>query len=134
MNTNQIDYGIVAVCVYLASRLFGHEVAALVGPYVVILLASTIGASFSLARRDPTTRTAAALFFLRINGLALLVTVGIASIANSYHETWAVSALLAPIAFIVGFIGDNWPKVLGWAGRQAERFIDILIKLKGGQP
>lgn len=126
------DIGIIALAGTLASLIFGPEVAVYVGPYVVILLASTVGASFALARRKVDTRSNAAWFFVRTNGMAVLLTVGLAAVLSGYHPALTERALIAPIAFIVGFVGDEWPAVLKWAGVKVNAFIDALIKMRGG--
>lgn len=132
MNPTPLDIGIVSVAVAIASMMFSPHLAAIIGPYIVILLASTIGASFALSRRETQTRLNACWFFLRVNGLALLLTAGAASIASSYHESLSVHALLAPIAFVVGFVGDDWPGLLKWVGSKINTLVDVLIRLRGG--
>lgn len=126
------DIGIVAFMGAMASYIFGPEVAVFVGPYVVILLASTIGASFALARREVATRGNAVWFFVRTNGLAVLLTVGIASLVSGHHPDLTEKALIAPIAFVVGLIGDDWPNLARWAGSKVNSLVDVLIKLRGG--
>ena len=126
------DVGIVTLAGALASLLFGPEFAIYIGPYVVILLASTVGASFALSRRGTTTRSSALWFFLRTNALAILLTVGVASAISSYTPWLPERVLIAPVAFFVGFVGDDWPAMFTWAGGKINAFVDILIKLKGG--
>ncbi|OUL98536.1 hypothetical protein [Variovorax sp. JS1663] len=122
---------IVGLFVFIAAILFSHEVAAVVGPYMVIVIASTIGASFALARRDRTTRTAAIWFFTRVVGLAVLLTVGFAAIASAYRPDLSPRVTVAPIALMVGFIGDDWPKLLSKCMRVIYGALD-LVRGKGG--
>lgn len=124
---------IVGLFVFIAAILFSHEVAAVVGPYMVIVIAATIGGSFALARRDKTTRTAAVWFFGRVVGLAVLLTVGLAAAANAYRPDLSPRVLVAPIALLVGFIGDDWPKLLGKVVRVIYGALD-LVRGKGGNP
>ncbi len=63
---------IFGVAVLIAALLFSSEVAAMAGPYMVIVVAATLGASFKVARRERTTRSSAVLFFLRVVGMAVL--------------------------------------------------------------
>lgn len=126
------DIGVVALAGASASYLFGPEAAVYVGPYVVILLASTIGASFALARRRVATRGNAVWFFVRTNGLAVLLTVGLATLVSEHHPDLSEKVLIAPIAFVVGFVGDDWPNLLRWAGSKINSLVDVLIKLRGG--
>lgn len=116
---------IVGAAVFVLALLFSREVANVVGPYMVILAAASIGASFALARREKTTRLAAVGYFTRVCGLAVLVTVGIAAFIASYHESLTTRLLIAPVAFGIGFIGDDLPTMLkDWVG--------AVIKARGG--
>lgn len=123
---------IVGLCVFIATLLFSAEVAEVVGPYLVIITASAIGASFSLKRREKSTRTSAILFFLRVCGLAALLTVGVSAMVAGYYPSLTERVLLAPVAFIVGLVGDDWPAIGWWVVAKVSTFIDVLIKLKGG--
>ena len=123
---------IVGLCVFIATLLFSADVAQVVGPYLVIITASAIGASFSLKRREKSTRIAALLFFVRVCGLAALLTVGVSAMVAGYHPSLSERVLLAPVAFIVGLVGDDWPAIGGWAIGKIGALVDVLIKLKGG--
>jgi hypothetical protein len=123
---------VVGLFVLIAAALFSSEVAAVVGPYMVIVVASAIGASFALSRRDRSTRASALLFFMRVCGLAVLVT-GVASAGvAAYHPGLTERVLIAPLAFLIGLAGDSWPDIAAAAGRKVSAFVDVLIKLKGG--
>lgn len=132
MIRNPPDIGIIALAGALASLVFGPEAAVYLGPYVVILLASTVGASFALARRDAGSRAGAIWFFLRTNGLSILLTVAIATAISGYHPALSERVLIAPIAFILGFVGDDWPPLFRWAAGKVNALVDILIKMRGG--
>ena len=122
----------VAVAVVIAALMFAPEVAGIIGPYFVIIVASTVGASFALARRPSTSRWNAMAFFLRVNGLSVLLTWAIASILNAQIPSLEKSVLFAPVALGLGFIGDRWPQVLTWVGERIRMIIDLMIKTKGG--
>lgn len=49
----------VSVAIALASILFGPPLAAIIGPYAVILISATVGAAWALGRRDPCSLWAA---------------------------------------------------------------------------
>lgn len=123
---------IVGLCVFIATLIFSAEVAQVVGPYLVIITASSIGASLSLKRREKSTRTGALLYFMRVCGLAALLTVGVSAVVAGYHPSLSQRVLLAPVAFIIGLVGDDWPAIAGWAAGKVSAFVDLLIKLKGG--
>lgn len=115
----------VSVGIAVAGVIFGPALAGIIGPYAVIIISATVGAAWALGRRDPAARLGAAWYFLRLNATAVLVTVGLANLAARWlgvsDHTW----LLAPIALIVGGVGDDWPRVGRWllvrAGRLFER-------------
>jgi hypothetical protein len=105
----------VGLFIFLASLVFPEEAAAIFGPYMAIVAASTLGASFATIRRVKTTRTAAIVFFVRATGLALIVSVPLAQELSRYYPTLPVRAGVTIVAFLVGIIGDDWPKILRFA-------------------
>jgi len=110
--TQQSITDIVGLCIFIAAMLFSSEVANVVGPYMVIVIASSVGASFALARRDKATRVRAIWFFIRVVGLAILLTAGFAALLSAYKPGMHERFTVAPIALLVGFIGDDWPRLL----------------------
>lgn len=124
---NQLEPTNVAIA--LASVLFGPALAALVGPYAVILIASTVGAAWALGRRDPSARLGAAGYFLRLNVTALLVTWGLATLAGRWLGFDETNWMLAPIALLVGGVGDDWPRLGRWVFERAGR---VLERKAGG--
>lgn len=114
----------VNVSILLATMLFGPTMAGVIGPYAVILIGSTVGASWSLGRREKGPRWGAAWYFLRMNGTALLITVSIASLGSRWLGFSEPEWLLCPTAIAVGAIGDDWPKVFRWLFERAARFVD----------
>jgi len=101
---------IVGLCVVLAALIFSQDVAAVVGPYLVILVAAAIGASFKLGRADKTSRAVAFISFSRSVGIAVMLTVGAAAIVNSIRPDLHERLLLAPIAIVLGWL--DWPAFL----------------------
>ena len=112
----QLDPTHVAITV--ASAVLAPALAEVVGPYVIIFIASTIGASWALGRQATMTRLKALLFFLRINFTAAIVTSSIASAlakqlgyaSGTGEGLW----LIAPIALVIGGVGDDWPALIRW--------------------
>lgn len=76
---NQLDP--VNMAIALASVIFGPALAGVIGPYAVILIASTVGAAWSLGRRDQSARLGAAYLTYEDHeaeqGLSLLVSKGL---------------------------------------------------------
>ena len=106
------------VAVTVASAVLAPALAEVVGPYAIIFVASSIGASWALGRQVTMTRLKALLFFLRINSTAAIITVFLADflakqlgyISGSGEGLW----LIAPIALVIGGVGDDWPTLIQW--------------------
>lgn len=108
----------------ITALVLGPSLAAIVGPYAVILIAATTGAAWALGRREQTGRLGAAWYFVRMNATAVLLTVSLATLARIVfgldEERW----LLAPIALIVGGVGDDWPLIGRWLLSRLARIIE----------
>ncbi|NVM87645.1 putative membrane protein YiaA [Variovorax sp. SG517] len=130
MNSQPSVTDAVGFGVFLAGLVYAPNVAEVVGPYIVIVLASIIGASFALKRREKTARLAALWYFLRVAGLAVLITVSLAGIGSSYYSSLTERVLITPVALVIGAIGDDWPKLL----RAIVRFIFRAVDLARGNP
>lgn len=121
-SSHQLDP--VSVSIAIASVLFGPTLADIVGPYTVILMAATLGAAWALGRRKPDAEIGAALYFLRLNVTAILVTVSLANLASQWAGIEDGRWMLAPIALFVGSVGDDWPKVGNWVMLRLARLIE----------
>lgn len=130
MTQQQLDF--VSVVIFVATLIFSPEVANVVGPYLVILFASTIGASFALARRDKTTRWGAFWYFARVNGVAIFLTGFVAAAAVSQWPVVHERSLFAPIAFLLGLAGEDWPDIAKWAAGKLNALIDLAIEMRRG--
>lgn len=123
MNLQQLDP--VNVAIVVAGVLFGPALAGIIGPYAVIILCATVGAGWSLGRRRMRgLRLGAAWYFLRLNATAVVVTVGLATLAGRWLSIADPSWLLSPIALLVGGVGDDWPKLIRWLMARAGRLIE----------
>ena len=122
----------VSVAIALASVIFGPALAAVIGPYAVILLGATVGAAWALGRREPGARLGAAWYFLRLNATAVLVTVSLANLAGQWAGQQNTTWLLAPIALLVGGVGDDWPRIGRWLLERAGRLIERRAGGDGG--
>jgi len=125
MNQSHLDP--VSVAIALASVIFGPAMAAIIGPYAVIIIASTVGAAWALGRREEGARLGAAWYFLRLNATAVLVTVSLAQLAGRYVGGGDQYWLLAPIALLVGCVGDDWPRVGRWILARLARLVERRV-------
>ena len=122
----------VSVAIALASVIFGPALAAVIGPYAVIIVSATVGAAWALGRREPGARLGAAWYFLRLNATAVLVTVSLANLAGQWAGLQNTTWLLAPIALLVGGVGDDWPRIGRWLLERAGRLIERRAGGDGG--
>ena len=125
----------VSVAVAISGVVFGSALASIIGPYAVIIIGSTVGAGWALGRRDETSlRFGAAWYFLRINATAVLVTVGLATLAGRWLGVTDHSWLLGPIAMLVGGVGDDWPRLVRWVFLRVWRFWERRAGAEGNKP
>ena len=129
--TGDIAIDPVSVVIALATTLLGPQLAAYVGPYIVIAGAGLTGAAFALGRRDPQAKLGPFLFLSVMVGLSMLLTVAATELAVKLWPTLESRWMLAPVALIIGYVGDDWPAVLTWAVRRLGRLIEK--RTEGGQ-
>lgn len=134
MNNNGSIPDILAVVTAIAMLVFSADVAHMVGPYLLIIMASAVGASWTVKRQDKTTRVAALWFFLKVCMSAVLLTGLTSALISGFHADLNERSLLVPVAFGLGAIGSDWKPFLLWVGRKIGQVIDTLIKLRGGGP
>ncbi len=126
----------VTVATTVLAAMVGPVLAPVLGAYAVIVIAASTGAAWALGRRAPGPRWAAAGFMLRINGTALLTSWVIAAALQRWlpaagEATW----LLAPVALVIGAVGDDWPGIGRWMvariGRRVDRTLDTADPPEG---
>ena len=111
MNQSPIP-DIVGTAVLILSIFFRGEIANAVAPYIVIIVAAAIGASFALARKEKSTRLSDLGYYLRVCGLAIIFTVAGSYLLTMKYPEIAPRVVLAPVAFAIGFIGDDLPSMI----------------------
>lgn len=125
-----------AAAIAVAGVLFGPTLSGVIGPYAVIIVGSTVGASWALGRRQTAPKFGAAWFFLRINMTACLLTVLLARFIGQYIGAEEPSWLLAPTAMFIGGVGDDWPRIAKWfllrGGRVFDRRMGLEKNKDGG--
>lgn len=113
--------------VILTTSIFGPSMANVIGPYILILFAAATGAAWSLGRCKPQGKTQAFFYFIRIALMAVLLTVAISKAAASFMPNVQEDWLIAPVALIIGLIGDDWHKIGEWVIQTIKRLIDKRI-------
>lgn len=99
------------------------------GPYALIAFASLAGALWPLSASTTTTRTAGAWLLLRCTLTAILLT---AFLARGLEHLWGmpVNESLAPVALVIGALGNGWQRVFSAVGDAMKA---ALSRLGGGQ-
>lgn len=96
-----------------------QQLAGVLAPYALILLASILGASTALGNTPtPVSRWAALRFFARAALTSLLLTVPIAVLVANYSPSWEAQWFFAPVAASLAYATDKW-------GRIATFFTDV---------
>lgn len=120
----------VGLFILVSTWVFSAEVAAVIGPYMAIIVAAACGAGLSLSTRSKTTRLGAVGYFVVVCTLATIVAGSIAAILAWAHPGISERALLAPVALGIGWIGDDWQSFR----RNAIDFIrDSVFRNKRGE-
>jgi hypothetical protein len=104
---------IVTVAIAVAALVTGPDLAALIGPYSVILLAAVGGAAWSASSTPEGTRKATLTHMLAMVGLALIGTVPLAEALARFagiEARWVFGPMAAVIA-----ARPDW--VVGWVRR-----------------
>ena len=118
---------VMQLFVILTTSVFGPSMAGVVGPYLLIVFAAATGAAWSLGRCKPQGKGQAFFYFVRIALTAVLLTVAISKVAASFMPNVQEEWLIAPVALIIGLIGDDWCKVDEWLIDTIKRIIDEKI-------
>lgn len=103
-----VPYDLLGFAAFIAAFTFSPEVSTFLAPYMVIVIAGSIGGALRLSFRPRTSRISAIAYFIRIVGVVVVLT---GSVAWGVEE-WVSSALaprqtLAPIALLLGVAGDD---------------------------
>lgn len=100
MNPTPPSLDIVTVTIAVTTWMVGAEVAAVIGPYAVILLSALGGAAWSATRRQQPTRAATLLHIALSVGLALIATVPAAELIARWTDLQS-RWMLAPAAVLI---------------------------------
>lgn len=114
--TTSSSIGIYAVFILL----FGQ----MAGPYALILVSSLAGGLWTVGKAQTSSKRAAAWLLLKTTLAACVLTTGIAYLVESIFG-WPIIHLLAPVAFLIGFGGEDWYTIVK---TQMSRLNEISIK------
>lgn len=95
------------------------------GPYALIVFASLAGALWPLSATNTMTRTAGAWLLVRCTLTAVALTYALTMVLQSKYQIPANEAL-APVAFLIGALGNGWRPVFEAMGRGLRAVADRL--------
>lgn len=131
MNQNA-PWDIVALFAMAGGMLFSNSAfAQILAPYAAIFFTALVGVMWALSRRpsdhSPGHRWRGALFVSKIIGAAMIASlplaIWVAPKLGVQQDRW----LVAPIAFIIGAVGEDWKPFLIWCR-------DFILRWKSGTP
>lgn len=102
------------------------------GPYALIVFAALAGALWPLSAATTMTRKAGAGLLLRCTTLAVVMTGGISMLIESYQGIPASEAL-APVAFLIGALGNGWRPVIDALVKIAQRTASAAARDRGAK-
>lgn len=85
------------------------------GPYALIVFAALAGALWPLSAADTMTRSAGAWLLLRCTLTAVALTSALSLVLQSQWQIPAGESL-APVAFVIGALGNGWRPVFDAVG------------------
>jgi hypothetical protein len=83
----------------------------LAGPYALIVFAALAGSLWPISASDASSRLANAFLLLRCTLMAVIFTSVIAQWLQAQYQLQAIE-LLAPVAFVIGALGNGWRSVI----------------------
>lgn len=125
-------YDVVALLALLGGVVFANpNIAQAVAPYAAIFFSGLVGVLWALSRQEtdmtPGHRFRGMLFMGRIIGAAMIATIPLAVFLAPRMGLEQDRYAIAPIAFIIGAVGDDWKPLLIWIR-------DFILRWKSGTP
>ena len=131
MTPSSLDLTPVTVFTVIASSVFGVQMAAVIGPYIVIGIGAMGGAAVAIMQREGSGNVRAFVYFVAMTALSVLLTVPLSMLLVSFLTPVQDQWLFAPVSFVLGFAGDKWNVILSWAASKFNAMVDMLIASRG---
>lgn len=123
---NNLEPANIAITVF--SIFVAPQVAEILGAYSVIILAAIVGAGWALGRVGGNFNLKdAILFFIKINLTALVITVPLAYFVAHKYDFTEPQWLIAPVAFLIGFVGNDWVRLNSALFTKIKAVIDLFL-------
>ena len=116
-----------------ASSVFGVQMAAVIGPYFVIVICAMGGAAVAILQRESSGNVRAFVYFLAMTSLSVLLTVPLTEVVVTYLTPMQEQWLFTPVAFALGYLGDKLGEVFTWCGQKINQLVDALIAARGSK-
>lgn len=107
----------------LAGIFLSQQVAGIVGPYSIIILAAMAGAAAALANRKPTGRYGSFAYFFGATLASVLLTVPAASLVATLNDKWEAQVFFVPVAALLSYTVDRWKELVGSGVDAVKRLI-----------
>lgn len=94
--------------------LYGLFVAlfgSIAGEYALIIFAALAGGFWAVSTISTENKVKAGIFLIKIVFTAIVLTGAVAAFLELKFG-WPVKQVIAPAAFIIGFMGNKWPQIL----------------------
>lgn len=89
------------------------QVAEILAPYIIITMGAFTGASWTLGAIGEKLAISKVIFFyIKSIFTAILITVFISHYVSYFIDTPDIKWLFAPVAFILGMVGNKWMNYL----------------------
>ena len=124
---------VLQLFIVFATSVFDSSIAEVIGPYLLIVFAAITGACWSLSKRESKGRWNAFFYFIRIVFTAVLLTSVIAELVIRHIDVANTNLLIAPVALVIGVVGDDWLKVFTWLFDVIKKAANNLVKKKWGE-
>lgn len=83
----------------------------LAGEWALIVFAALAGSMWAVGRSASTSKAEAAWLLAKLVTAAIIFT-GLAATLIESQLGWPARQALAPVAFLIGFIGERWQEIL----------------------
>jgi len=123
---------ILQLFIVFAASIFDASIAEVIGPYLLIVFAAVTGACWSLGRRESKGGWNSFFYFIRIVFTAVLLTSVTAQLVTQYLDWADINLLIAPVALVIGVVGDDWLKVFAWLFDVIKKAADNMVNKKLG--
>lgn len=105
-------------------------IAQVVGPYLLITFAAVTGAFWSLKKTQIQGCWSTLLYFIRIVAIAVVFTSVIVNVLTSYVNFADANLWIAPVALVIGVLGDDWLKVFTWLFDVIKKIVNQIVNKK----